>query len=293
MSAAPLQLGSSAASARRALAAAFRAYGLDNPNLDARVLIAHALDVDHADLAAGVGGRLTAAELGRIADFAARRLAREPVARIIGAKEFWSLTLQITPDVLVPRPETETVVEAALGAVDPEARRQQALRIADLGTGSGALLLALLKEFPNATGVGTDRSPSALAVAWGNAVRHEMLRRLAFVACDYGTALAGGYDLVVANPPYIPTNQIDSLAPEVREYDPHLALDGGEDGLDGIRVIAADAKRLLRPGGVIVVEMGLGQASGVAALFAQAGLANTSTRADLAGIARAFMARNP
>lgn len=293
MSAAPLQLGSSAASARRALAAAFRAYGLDNPNLDARVLVAHALDADHADLAAGVGGRLSAAELERIANFAMRRLAREPVARILSAKEFWSLSLQVTEDVLVPRPETETVVEAALSAIDPDARRQQPLRIADLGTGSGALLLALLKEFPNAVGVGTDRSPRALEVAWGNAVRHELSKRAAFVCCDYGAALAGGFDLVVANPPYIPTNQIDTLAPEVREHDPHLALDGGEDGLDGMRVIANDARRLLRSGGVIAVEMGLGQASSVAALFAQAGLSNPATRADLSGIARAFIARNP
>ena len=293
MNAAALQLGSSAASARRALAAAFRAYGLESYNLDARVLVGHALNRDHAELASDAGGRLTPAQAERIAAFAARRVAREPVARIIGAKEFWSLMLEVSEDVLVPRPETETVVEAALGAVDPHGGRAVPLRIADLGTGSGALLVALLHEFPNAIGVGTDRSPGALVIARGNVQRHGVAERARFVVCDYGAALAGDFDLVVANPPYIPTDAIDDLAPEVRDHDPRLALDGGDDGLDAFRTIAADGKRLVRPGGCIVVEMGIGQARSVANLFTGAGAIDTATRADLGGVPRALVARYP
>jgi release factor glutamine methyltransferase len=277
---------------RYALAESFRAANLDTPELDARVLIGHALGLDHAALVAAGDRMLRADEADAIAALAKRRLANEPVARIVGIKEFWSLPLRVTAATLVPRPETETVIEAALAAVDATGPRTRMLRIADLGTGSGALLLALLSELPNANGVGTDTSAAALAVARDNAERTG-LTRAEFVACDLAAALRGPFDLVVSNPPYIASHDIATLAPEVGEYDPHLALDGGLDGLDFHRAIAASARSLLAPGGIVVVELGAGQAASVAALFAAAGLAVSTTRNDLLGIPRALSARIP
>jgi release factor glutamine methyltransferase len=213
------------------------------------------------------------------------------VARIIGHKEFWSLPLRITPAVLVPRPETETVVEAALAVVE----RGAAARIADIGVGSGAILLALLSELPNAMAVGTDRDAGALQIARHNAEDLGLAGRAAFVACDFGAALAGACDLVVSNPPYIATREIATLAPEVRDFDPRGALDGGSDGLTAYRAIAADAPRLLAPGGWLVVEVGIGQAEAVTALFAGIGLETPDPpRRDLAGVPRVVKARyNP
>ncbi len=278
------------ADARRAWAAEFRAAGLDSPELDARLLIGHALGLDHAALAAAAARLLDAAEQRAIAALARRRLAHEPVARIVGMKEFWSLTLRIDAATLVPRPETETVVEAALAAIDDGGVRTRALlRIADLGTGSGAILLALLTELPNAFGVGSDVSLRALAVARDNA-RGLGLNRAAFVACDMAAALRGPFDLIVSNPPYIASDDIAGLAPEVRLFDPRLALDGGADGLDCYRAIAAAAPALLVPDGVIVVELGAGQAEAVASLFAGAGLAPSPPRPDLTGVPRALAA---
>lgn len=279
------------AAARRALAEKFRAAGLDTPELDARLLVGHALGLDHSGLAVAGARALSPEESRRIEALAARRLAREPVARIVGLKEFWGLELRITPAVLVPRPDTETVVEAALAAIDAQGTRADVRRVADLGVGSGALLLALLSELPQATGIGTDRDPAALAVARANAARLGFASRALFAVCSYGAALAPGFDLVVANPPYVAAGDIAALAPEVRDFDPRLALDGGPDGLDGYRAIAADAERLLAPGGRIVVEVGVGQADAVAALFAQAGLREPMRRRDLSGLPRAVGAR--
>jgi release factor glutamine methyltransferase len=279
--------GVSVAAARRAVSAALRAAGLDTPDLDARVLVGHALGLGHAALAAAER-LLTADEAAAIAALAARRLAREPVARIVGHKEFWGLPIRVSAATLVPRPETETVVEAALLAIDATHRRGRALRIADLGTGSGALLLALLSELPHAFGVGTDVDLAALAVARHNAARVGLAARAAFVACDFGAALAGGFDLLVANPPYVASHEIAGLAPEVRDHDPRVALDGGPDGLACYRILAADADRLLGRGGHLVVELGLGAARDVATLFSAAGLTMARPRADLAGVVRAL-----
>jgi release factor glutamine methyltransferase len=275
------------AAARRMLSRRFAGAGLDSPDLDARVLVGHALGLDQAALAAAERV-LTAHEAAAIAALAARRLAREPVARIVGHKEFWGLRIGVSAATLVPRPETETVVEAALAALDAERRRGDALRIADLGTGSGALLLALLSELPHGFGVGTDVSFAALALARHNAAGAGLAARAAFVACDFGAALAGGFDLVVSNPPYLRSHEIAALMPEVRDYDPRVALDGGPDGLAGYRALAADAERLLGRGGHLVVELGLGAARDVAALFCAAGLTAAQPRADLAGVARAL-----
>lgn len=280
--------------ARRQIARRLRDHGIDTPDLDARLLVGHALALDHAGLMREAERPLEDAEIARIEALAVRRLAHEPVARITGTKEFWGLAFAMTPAVLVPRPDTETIVEAALAAIDRNGPRTRALRIADLGVGSGAMLAALLTELPNAVAVGTDRDPAALATAQHNAAQLGVAERAAFVACDFGAAIAGGYDLVVTNPPYIRTADIAMLDPEVRDYDPRGALDGGPDGLAAYRVIAADAWRLLRPGGAIVVEIGHGQANAVAALFAASGFGRSTVAPDLAGIPRALSTiRNP
>jgi release factor glutamine methyltransferase len=274
---------------RRAWAEKFQAAGLDSPQLDARLLVGHALDLDQAALLASGARTLNADEETAIAALANRRLAHEPVARIVGTKEFWSLEFRIDEATLVPRPETETVVEAALAAIDLLGSRGRALRIADLGTGSGAILLALLSELKTAFGVGSDLNPRALVMARDNA-RRLGLHRAAFVACDLAAALRGPFDLIVSNPPYIASGDIATLAPEVRLFDPRLALDGGADGLNFYRAIAAAAPALLAPAGTVIVEIGAGQAEPVAAIFAAAGLAPSAARPDLNNMPRALVA---
>ncbi len=232
--------------------------------------------------------KLTAEEISIIAALASRRLAHEPVARIVGRKEFWGLELRVTPATLVPRPDTETVVETALAAISD---RSCPLLIADFGTGTGALLLALLSEFQNAIGIGTDISWPALSTARHNAFHLGVASRAYFVASDYGAALRGPFDLVVSNPPYIASDEIAGLDPEVRDYDPRLALDGGTSGLDGYRAVIADAQRILAPGGILVVELGAGQADSVAALMDEGGIAAEAPRADLSGHFRALLGR--
>jgi release factor glutamine methyltransferase len=277
---------------RRLAADLLRKDGIESAELDARLLIGHALALDHAGLAAAQLRILSGDEIGRIAALITRRLHREPVARIVGQKEFWGLPLRLSPETLVPRPETEIVVEAALTALRASDSRRKSLRVVDLGTGSGALLLALLSELPTAFGIATDLSVAALATAHDNALHLGLAGRCAFVACQFGDALTGGFDLVVSNPPYVATAGIASLPAEVRDHDPHLALDGGRDGLDAYRRIAADAARLLPPDGWLVLEIGAGQANMVAAIMRAAGMVNDSPpRPDLAGIDRALTFR--
>jgi release factor glutamine methyltransferase len=273
---------------RRALGLVFRSAGLDTPDLDARILVGHALALDHAGLVAAAARPLLETEASQIAALQARRIAGEPTARIVGMREFWGLPLIVKPAVLVPRPETETVVELALSLVGED--RTRPLRIADLGIGSGAIMLALLFELPNAFGVGTDVSANALDVARGNAERLGLADRAQFLVSHYGTGLGGSFDLVVSNPPYIATREIATLAAEVRDHDPRLALDGGADGLDAYRAIAADARRLIGSG-PLVVEIGAGQQGDVEHLFAEKGLAIGAVRHDLSGIARAVAGR--
>ena len=283
--------GKSVAQVRRALADQFRAAGLDTPELDARVLVSHALGLDHAGIIAADGRAMAAAESARIAQLSERRLAGEPVARIVGTREFWGLPFIVTPHVLVPRPDTETVVELALALIDRDGARARTWRIADLATGSGAILLALLTELPTAAGVGTDIDRAALAVAQRNAEQLGLGSRASFVASDYGMSLHGPFDLVASNPPYIASADIASLAREVSEHDPRHALDGGADGLDAYRAIAADAPRLLAPASHLIVEIGAGQQRAVEELFTQKGLAITAVRHDVSGTARAIAAR--
>ena len=278
------------AAVRRQLAERLRQAGGDSAEADARLLMAHALGTDRAELIANGERALEPDEIEAIEGLAARRLKHEPVARIFGRKEFWSLNLHVSPAVLVPRPETETVVEAALDIVVGDALQMEKVRILDIGTGSGALLLALLSELPNATGTGTDISTAALDVAQANAERADLAGRCTFIACDIASGLQGPFDLIVSNPPYVAHGDIASLAPEVRDYDPALALDGGAEGLDYYRAIAADARRLLAPGGRLIVELGAGQEAAVRALFTKAGLTVAAARDDLAGIPRALSA---
>lgn len=281
--------GRALAAARRRIADSLLHGGIDNPEFDARLLIGHALALDAAALVAQSQRALTKDEAVAIIGLAARRLGHEPVARIVGRKEFWNLSLTLDPETFVPRPETETVVEAALAAVRCGKNNAGPMRVGDLGTGSGALLLAILSELAQSYGTGTDINLAALRCARGNAGRFGA--RASFVAGNYGAALTGPIDLLVSNPPYIPHKEIAVLPAEVCRFDPHSALDGGFDGLDGYRAIAADARRLLGPAGVLVVELGFGQAPSVRSVFEAAGLACAPPHHDLCGIPRALVAR--
>jgi release factor glutamine methyltransferase len=277
--------------ARRDVARRFRQAGLDTPDLDARILAGYALGLDLTGLVRAGDQRLDADEIARIEALAARRLGREPVARITGTKEFWGLPFKVTPDVLVPRPETEIVVEQALSAVDHASARSDHLRIADLGVGTGAIMIALLTELPNATAIGTDRDVAALALARDNARSLGVAQRAAFAACDFGAAVAPGCDLVVTNPPYVCSGEIAALEPDVYKFDPHIALDGGADGLAAYRVIAVQARDILGGGAHLIAEIGKGQGPAVAALVAATGFSDIRIIPDLAGMERAVAAR--
>ena len=285
--------GQTIEAARRALTVRLRTYGIDSAELDARILIGAVLGLDLTGLIVAADRILTADEAVHIEAVAQRRMADEPVARITGVKEFWGLRLQLSAATLVPRPDTETVVELALQMLRADASRHRALRIADLGTGSGAILLALLSELSAAFGIGTDISSASLAMARVNAEQLGLAPRAAFVACDYAVALSGRFDLIVSNPPYICSAEIAGLSTEVRDHDPHRALDGGVDGLDAYRRLIPEAAHLLAPDGVLVLEVGQGQSKDVAALLSAAGLTIHERKADLGGIDRAVAGRTP
>ena len=261
-----------------------REAGIDNPRLEARLLLADALGIGQEAL-------LAAPEMAVPATFAAlvaRRVAHEPLAFILGRQEFWSLSFAVSPATLIPRADSETLVEAALAAF---ASRAGPRHILDLGTGTGCLLLATLSEFPAAFGIGIDLSVAAATLAAANAAALGLAGRAAFLAGDWAAAIGGqSFDLVLSNPPYIPTGDIAGLMPEVAVHEPARALDGDADGLDAYRKILADLPRLMAPGGVAVLELGIGQDSSVSELAAAAGFA-PSLRADLGGIARALVLR--
>jgi release factor glutamine methyltransferase len=290
MTDADVYAGGSIDAAQRQLARKFRQSGLDAPGLDARIILGHALGLDRTALAAHSDRVLTPEEAADIAELSARRLGREPIARILGHKEFWGLPFKVNADTLVPRPETETVVEATLSSLG-NSRKARGLSIVDLGTGSGALLLALLSEIEGAFGIGTDISFAALLGARDNAAALGLSARASFVVCNYGAGLRGPADILVSNPPYVACGNIAGLEPEVRDFDPRRALDGGPDGLDGYRAIASDVRRLLAPGGVLALELGQGQLGTVTSIFAPVGLEPVTTRYDLSGIARALVMR--
>jgi release factor glutamine methyltransferase len=280
--------GQTVEAARRALTARFRNDRIDSAELDARILVGTALGLDLTGLITSTSRLVTPEQALRLEDFARRRLAREPVARLLGWREFWGLPLQLSADTLVPRPDTETVVERALQMMRAAPTSDRSLRIADIGTGSGAILLALLSELPGALGVGTDISVAALQTARANAANLGLGNRAIFIATDYAAALSEGFDLIVSNPPYIRSAEIASLAAEVRDHDPHRALDGGTDGLTAYRALIPQAARLLARRGALVVEVGHGQSGEVEGLMTSAGLTlEQPPSTDLAGIPRA------
>jgi len=283
----PLTPSTTRADALRQLRAALAAAGIDSPALDARLLLLAALDISSAELAGLPEAPLGEEGASRLAGFAARRLAREPVARILGEREFWGLPFRLSPATLEPRPDTETLVEAVLKTLRTRGHADRPLTIVDVGTGTGCILAALLHELPQATGLGIDRAPEAARTARDNAGRLGLAARAHFIVGDWSTAVAGPVDVLVSNPPYIESDLIRTLAPEVRRYDPLLALDGGPDGLDAYRALAADARRLLAPGGLAALEVGEGQADAVAGLLA--GLGPVSIHPDLAGIDRVVL----
>jgi len=271
----------------RLLAEAFTRAGIDEAAIDARLLLCAAAGFDHSALIRDPDLPIEeeAAELALA--MARRRLAREPVSRILGERSFWSFDLLVTPAVLDPRPDTETVVDGALEVLAD--RQAEALSILDLGTGSGALLCALLDVFPQAQGLGVDISKEACAVARENISRCDLALRGQVRQGSWEAGRPGLYDLVVSNPPYIETAALAGLDPEVRLYDPPLALDGGRDGLTAYRDICALLPALVAPGGFAIFEVGQGQAEAVAALLTTQGFAHVRAKRDLAGVERAVM----
>jgi release factor glutamine methyltransferase len=268
-------------------AAQLCASGVETPNLDARVLLADVLGIEIAQLIADSNKPAGEEIETQFVALIARRAQGEPVARIVGFKEFWGRRFTVSPDVLVPRPETETLVEAVLHArPDKNAR----LRVLDLGTGSGALLAAILLERPAAIGIGVDRSEAAVKIARNNLALLGLHERAALLCGDWGRALGARFDVVVANPPYIATAEVDKLPREVRSYDPREALDSGTDGLCSYRAILADLKRLLAPNGMAVLELGAGQEEAVAKLARGTDMViDGSARRDLSGHPRALV----
>jgi release factor glutamine methyltransferase len=266
----------------------FQIAGIENPSREARLSLCAASGVSQVALITAPDEALGSAAR-TVREFAMRRAAGEPLSRIVGKREFWGLSLAISPHVLDPRPETETIVEAALSILSD--RREDPLRILDLGVGSGALLCALLTEFGSARGVGVDISADAADVARGNLQACGLSLRAEIRVGDWTSGLEGRFDLIVSNPPYIPTADLARLPREVRDFDPWLALDGGIDGLAAYRRILKESRRILAPGGWLLVELGVGQAGVVTAIPNQCGVFDVRTYQDLAGVDRVVAAR--
>ena len=261
--------------------------GVPDPRSEARLLMGYALGLARETVFGHADRPVTPAEAKRFESVVRRRVSREPAARILGCREFWSLPFRVTAATLIPRPETETVIEAALEAAGG---RERAIDILDLGTGTGCLLLALLSELANARGLGVDASVEALEVAAANASALGLSDRARFRLGDWAIGLRQRFDLIVANPPYIPEDEIGGLEPEVARFEPGLALSGGSDGLGCYRALAADIRRVMAPGARIVLEIGEGQGDGVTAILGAHGLEVTGRRGDLSDISRCLVA---
>lgn len=271
---------------------ALSAAGIEAPAREARLLLGLAAQVPLAVMIGFPERPVDAAGVAAFRALLVRRADREPMSHLIGEREFWSLPFFVSRDVLDPRPDSEALIEAVLGAVGD---RAAPLRLLDLGTGSGCLLVTLLRELPRTRGWGVDKSRAALAVAGRNAERLGVADRTIFREGSWTGALrpedGGAFDIIVSNPPYIPRADIVELEPEVARHEPHLALDGGEDGLDAYRALAPLLVAHLAPGGVAALEIGIGQAEGVTALMAGAGLKAAGRQQDLAGRVRCLLFR--
>ncbi|MFM7608872.1 MAG: peptide chain release factor N(5)-glutamine methyltransferase [Alphaproteobacteria bacterium] len=265
-----------------------RRAAIEAPRLEARRLLAHVLDTSEEALLRDSRAAVPADKAAHFAVLLARRVAHEPFAYVTGRVGFWTLELEVSPATLIPRADSESLIEAALDACPDKGA---ALRVLDLGTGTGALLLAVLAELPVASGAGIDLKPEAAALAARNAARLGLAGRARFLAGDWAAALTGQFDLVLCNPPYIESAAIPGLMPEVARHEPASALDGGADGLAAYRHIIADLPRLLAPRGVAVLELGQGQQAAVEALARAAGLTPEACRADLGGVPRALVLR--
>jgi release factor glutamine methyltransferase len=265
-----------------------RGAAIEAPRLEARRLLAHVLGTTEEALLRDPRAPVPADKAAQFAGLLARRVAHEPFAYLIGHVGFWTLELEVSPATLIPRADSESLIEAALEACPDKGA---ALNVIDLGTGTGALLLALLSELPAASGVGVDLKPEAAALAARNAARLGLADRACFLAGDWAAALSGRFDLLLCNPPYIETVAIPALMPEVARHEPASALDGGADGLSAYRHIIADLPRLLAPRGVAVLELGQGQQAAVEALARAVGLMPAACRADLGGVPRALVLR--
>ena len=278
----------------RDTAVALTAAGIDNARFEARLLLSRATGLAIEQLISRGPDAAPAAAAATLRELTARRVRREPMAYILGEREFWGLPFKVSPAVLIPRPDSETVIETVLDLLPDRSRK---LRILDLGLGSGCLLLTLLREYPQATGVGIDASEAALAVAQANAEALGVAPRARLTTGDWRQAgwtdlLEGPFDLLVSNPPYIESVAVEGLMPEVARHEPRLALDGGADGLAAYRIIAAALPALVVPGGWAIVEVGEGQAPEIASLFAAEGLVPRPSRKDLGGIERVVPAQH-
>ena len=263
------------------------AVGCDTPRLDARLLLQHCTGLSREEMILSPDQRPGPEAIAAFEAAIRRREAREPVSRILGEHEFYGRVFRVTPAVLDPRPDTETLVEAALGVMPAGAR------VLDLGTGSGAIIITLLAERPDSIGVATDVSAEALAVAQANATALGVADRLDLRQGSWFAPVSGLFDVIVSNPPYIPASEIPDLAPDVRNFDPVGALTDGGDGLGSYRAIASGIEGFLSSGGAIVVEIGAGQASGVEAIFREAGYRVVDRLADLGGHVRCVVFRQP
>lgn len=258
----------------------FREAGLETSDIDARVIVGAAIGCDPSHVILRQDDAVGGDALERLRPLLARRLSGMPVGRIVGEREFWGLTFALSPETLEPRPDTETLVERVLAELPDKDR---AWRFADIGTGSGAIAVSLLRELPNAAAIASDIAEGALCTAWANARRHGVGGRFFALRCNFADAIGARLDFLVSNPPYIRSKEVEGLAPEVRLHDPRLALDGGTDGLDAYRAILAESPRILRPGGRVFFEIGHDQAEELTMLLASCGLADIAVHRDLGG----------
>jgi release factor glutamine methyltransferase len=262
--------------------------GIDGATREVRLLLQTAAGVPVSTQIAFPERTISADATARFGALLERRASREPMAHILGQREFWSLPFKVTADTLDPRPDSETLVQAVLDQV-PD--RSVPLRLLDFGTGTGCLLLALLHELPNATGIGVDMSAAALAIAMENAGALGLAQRATFHRGNWDDGIDPGFDIVLSNPPYIPSGDIPGLQPEVASFEPRLALDGGSDGLDAYRCLGPAAARLLLPDGLAAFDIGIGQSDSVRRIMAAAGLRHIATARDLAAVERCLLFR--